>query len=587
MGGSKGQTLTQGAFILVFATIIVKIIGAIFKLPLGRVIGETGMGYFSAAYALYNPIYSITAVGFTSALSRLIAEHIAKNRYRDVQRTRRVARRLFITTGTLGFIAMTGGSFLYIKTVDPDSIYSILAMCPSVFFCCVMASYRGYYEGTRNMFPTAISQVIESLGKLFLGLGSAIAIVKIGDSQFNSTGIVYGELVSNLDQARMVSYKYAAAGAILGITIGSFIALCYLIFRSKKSADSVTDKELRQSPVPVSDKTTLINICKIGIPIALGALALTLTQLIDAATIQTRIRGLDLSALNQFYTELCGLNAEGTGPLFNYAKDLDKIPVALYGSYNYAVNIYSLVPTITQAVGISALPAVAFAWTRKDFTLVKKNINSVVRIITLIGIPAGFGICFLSGPILKLLYGGNPGAFIAEPMLRVLGIMVIFGTFVTPVNSMLQAIGKQTTTVMIILGGAAIKLIMNYTLVGIQDINIKGAPFGSLFCYIFIVVSGFIILLKNTKMKMEIVPMFIKPLIAGLACGVSAWVAYGLLSRLTGDDSSIFTVIAIAVGGIFYVTFVFLLKIFTKDDILMLPKGEKIANMLAKYKIIS
>ena len=136
-GGSRGQSLVQGAAILTFGTILVKVIGAIFKIPLGNIIGEAGMGYFSAAYALYLPVYTLSAAGFPSALARQVAENTAMGRYKDARKVHRVAQRVFLVTGILGFIAMAAGGFVYINFVDKDSIYSVLAMSPSVFFCCM------------------------------------------------------------------------------------------------------------------------------------------------------------------------------------------------------------------------------------------------------------------------------------------------------------------------------------------------------------------------------------------------------------------------------------------------------------------
>ena len=280
-GGSRGQSLVQGAAILTFGTILVKVIGAIFKIPLGNVIGEAGMGYFSAAYALYLPVYTLSAAGFPSALARQVAENTAMGRYKDARKVHRVAQRVFLFTGILGFIAMAAGGFIYINFVDKDSIYSVLAMSPSVFFCCMMASYRGYYEGLRNMTPTAVSQVIEALGKLFIGLGLAIGIMKYGEFTFRTELTAYGTTVGSLEEARVASYPFAAAGSLAGIALGSLAGLIYMLIRHKRTGDEITDEEISASPAPRSTGYILRNFFSIGIPIALGVLVLNVTQVID------------------------------------------------------------------------------------------------------------------------------------------------------------------------------------------------------------------------------------------------------------------------------------------------------------------
>ena len=300
-GGSRGQSLVQGAAILTFGTILVKVIGAIFKIPLGNVIGEAGMGYFSAAYALYLPVYTLSAAGFPSALARQVAENTAMGRYKDARKVHRVAQRVFLITGILGFIAMAAGGFVYINFVDRDSIYSVLAMSPSVFFCCMMASYRGYYEGLRNMTPTAVSQVIEALGKLFIGLGLAIGIMKYGEYSFQTSLTAYGTTVNTLEEARIASYPFAAAGSLAGIALGSLAGLIYMLLRSRKYGDELTDEEIASSPAPRSTGYILRNFFSIGIPIALGVLVLNVTQVIDAITIQNRLDGIDPEILRGIY----------------------------------------------------------------------------------------------------------------------------------------------------------------------------------------------------------------------------------------------------------------------------------------------
>ncbi len=574
---SRGQSLVEGAAILTFGTILVKIIGALFKIPLGNIIGEAGMGYFSAAYALYLPVYTLSAAGFPSALSRQVAENVALGRYKDARKVHRIAQRTFLVTGILGFIAMAGGGFIYINFVDPDSIYSVLAMSPSVFFCCMMASYRGYYEGLRNMTPTAVSQVIEALGKLFIGLGLAVAIMLYGEYTFHTSLTAYGVTVNTLDEAHAASYPFAAAGSLAGIAIGSMLGLVYMIIRHKKVGDEITKKELASSPAPHSTKYIFKNFIKIGIPIALGVLVLNVTQVIDAITIKNRLDEIDANALREIY-----------GSLLDGVTD-EKIPNFLYGAYNFGINLYNLVPYITQALGVSALPTLAAAWAAHSKSKVHSSVNSVIKISVLIGFPAGLGICALASPILEMLYPGKPATVIAVPMLRVLGIMVLFGALVTPINSMLQAVGRQQVPVYLMLIGASIKLLLNYTLVGITEINIKGAPIGSICCYAFIVVVSLIILWRRTKIKPDLINTFLKPLIAAVMCALSAWAVQGLLSRIITSDAyiveSLITIIAIIVAVVVYVVVILLIKGITREDILMIPKGEKILNVLEKKNL--
>ncbi|MCL2486463.1 MAG: oligosaccharide flippase family protein, partial [Oscillospiraceae bacterium] len=454
-----GQTLIEGALVLTMGMAIVKIIGAIYRMPIAITLGGSGMGYFGNAYALYNPVYVLAAAGFPSVLARLVAESMATGRYRDVREIQKVAQRVFFVTGTVGtcLMVLVGWLMTHYGPWDSWAFPAIAAMSPSVFFCCMMSSYRGYTEGMRNMTPTAVSQVIEALGKLVIGLAAAVGVVRYGEHAALAAGLphgwesglkgaaeslglaarlvaepdsvpfvrVFGRQCYTVSDALKASYPWAAAGALMGITLGSVLALVYLMFRMKKLGSGVTKKQFGAAPKPQSRNIILRRLFTIGIPIALGMLALNVTQLIDTFMVQYQIGKLNIPNLFEQY-----------GVLLNPDKsDAEGVANFLFGVYNgYAITIYNLIPYITQTLGVSAIPTLASAWIAKDKPVVKQSINSVLKVSALIAFPAGMGIAALSGPILALLFGGRPESILAEPMLRVLGITVMFGAMAIPVN---------------------------------------------------------------------------------------------------------------------------------------------------------
>lgn len=588
---NKQQTLVEGALILTVGIALVKVIGALFKIPLGNIIGESGMGYYYSAYNLYLPFYTLAVAGFPVALARQVAENVTLGRYKDVQKINTIVHRIFLITGSVSFIAMVAVGFFLTQTdygfsIDSNAIWAILAMSPSVLFCCLMSAYRGYYEGMRNMIPTAASQVIEALGKLIIGLVTAVVVVKVGEHKFLSafdaagsiagTGAfsvsVYGRECHSLDEALNASYPFAAACALLGITLGSLLSLLYLMYRYKRYGSGITDEQLAASPEPKETREIVKAFLLIGIPIALGVLAQNLTQLIDSLTIQGQIKSLGAASMRAIYGDaMSGVTDEG-------------IPNFLWGVYNYGITLYNLVPYLTQGFAVGAIPALAAAWVAKDTAKVKEGANSVLKLGVLLAFPAGCGIFALAPEILNLLYKGTAAAEICPPMLRVLGIMAMFGAMAAPINSMLQAVGKQMTPVKLMAIGAVIKLVLNYILVGIEGINIKGAPYGSLVFYIFIVVGGLIVLCRTTKISIDIMSTFVKPFVAAALCGLSAWGTCKLFYLFT--DSRIVTFIAIAVAVAVYIIALFGLKGVSKADVLSLPKGEKMAKILEKHGLI-
>lgn len=573
------QNFLHGALILVVGTIIVKIIGAVYKIPITNLLGGTGFGYFNTAYNLFNPIYALAVAGLPVAVARMVSENMAKKRYRDIRRIMGISSSLFFVTGSIGLIIMLLGSNLFVKMVgNQEALVSVLVMAPSVFFCCIMSAYRGYYEGMRNMYPTAISQIIEAVAKLIFGVALAYLMIHIGLNQYETTKMVFGKAVSSLEEAKQAVLPYASAGAIGGVTLSTFVGALYLWIRHRIRGDGISKEEMRASPAPRSSKTLTRQLIRIAIPVCLGALVLNLTSLIDLTTLMNRMQ----TAMNRNSAEFLKMY-QGLIPA---GMEQSRIPNYLYGSYNAALTIFNLVPAITTTFGVSALPNVASAWAVRNLQATKRNVESVLRVTSLIAVPAGLALFALSGPILSLLFPSRPQeAAIAAPMLQVLGIAVIFVSMATPINSILQAIGQEKLPVRFMLVGGSLKLIINFIFVAIPGINIHSAPYGTVACYAFIVLAALIALSKCTGIRINFLSVFVKPLVAGGLCAASAWVSHSLLGKVIGSPS-IVTVLAILIGVFVYALSILLIRGIARDDVAMLPKGEKIAKILEKRGLI-
>ena len=238
-------------------------------------------------------------------------------------------------------------------------------------------------------------------------------------------------------------------------------------------------------------------------------------------------------------------------------------------------------PTITSVIGISALPTLTTAWASRSRKAVRLSVESVLRITSIVVFPCGLGMSVLSDGILSLLFHNKPvGAAIAAPNLFIMGFAAIFAGLCMPITNMLQAVGRQKIPVRNLIVGAFLKIVINFFLVGIPTVNIHGASVGTLVCYIYMFIMNFYALCKYTKLIPNLLRTFLKPLLAGLFCAAAAWAASGLLSGRLPDEVT--TVISIAVAGIIYLISLILLRVLTKDDILMLPKGKKIAKTLEK-----
>ncbi len=554
----KQQSFEYGAIILLCSTVLVKIIGAFFKIPLSNLIGDLGFGYFSSAYDLFTPIYTLAMAGLPIAISRVIAERMAKARYNDVKKTLKITSRIFLVTGCTAAIIMLLliKPFVSLTDATGKTVYSIYAIVPSLLFCCIMSTYRGYFEGLRNMYPTAISDVIEALGKLILGLGFSYIILKLTND-----------------------VAFAAAGAMLGIMVGGAASATFLYIRYKVKGDGITKQELVESPVAESGKTIAKTLIVIAIPIVLTSLSNSVASLVDVTMVKWQLNHLmkDSAGLirNMYDASIVDYNRFVTKALVD-----NEIPTFLYGIRSKAFTLYNLIPQITSVLGVSALPVIATAWTKKDTSLLKRNIESPLKFTALVSMPVGMGFVFMGSEIMGLMYNTVASVEIGGVMLRIYGLAAVFTGLSVPMTSMLQAIGKEKISLRNVGIGAALKVIVNFIFVGIPTINIKGAAVGTLICYVFIFIANLLSLIKYTNVKPNLWKTILKPFIAAVCCGLST-AALNLSSM-----GKIGTVLEIAVAAVVYFTVLIILNTFEAEDVLSLPKGEKIAKLLIKLKII-
>ncbi|MDD5920240.1 MAG: polysaccharide biosynthesis protein [Oscillospiraceae bacterium] len=578
LSAKQKQNFLHGALILMSATVIVKIIGYFFKVPLKGIIGVSGFGYFNAAYGLFNTLYALSVAGMPVAVARMVAQNMQQGRFRDVRKIKRLSTIAFLCAGLLGSLLMLVGAGPYVRLAqNPNAFLSVFVMSPAIFFVCASSSYRGYYEGLRNMYPTAWSQVLEALVKLVCGLLFACAAIRMGMEEYEGSGTVFGALVSTPEQARLAVLPYGAAGAILGIVVSTAAGSLFLWAYNRRRGDGISAQMLEQAVPAATGKEILKQLWTIAVPICLGALALNITTLIDVSSLTNRLS----TALANGEEALLSMY-DGILPA---DMPREEIPNYLFGAYNMSVTLFNLIPALTTTFGVSALPSVTAAWTSQNRRMLQKNIESVWRVTSMIAFPAGFGICALAEPILTLVYQADPASIpIAAPILRVLGIAAIFVALSSPTNSMLQAIGRVKVPVRLMLIGGFLKLAVNFSLVPIPSVNIQGAPFGTLLCYMTIICISVPTLCRAAGVRLRFGKVFLKPLLAGALCGITAWAGYGLLSRVAGNTIS--TSFSILAAGIVYVVVLFLTHGVEKYDILMLPKGEKIAKLLEKYGLI-
>ena len=546
----KKQTFLQGTAVLAMATILVKLMGFLFKVPLNNIIGDDGFGYFNTAYDVYNVLLMISTTGLPVAMSRMISQAQTLGNHAQIRRIYKTSLYVFLTIGILGSLGMLVfcRQLSVMVTTNENSWAAIAALAPCVLLICLVSAYRGFFQGQSNMTPTSVSQIFEAVARLIVGLGLAWLVMKLtGEAAVRAQGIVLapGESASSYGDITL-----AAGGAIMGVTIGSLISVIYLHhkFRQSNQILSMAGGEAK------SNRSTMKELLAIAVPITLGSAGLQIINLFDTMIYMRRLTG----ALA--WTEKMADSAKG---IYNFCQTVFALPC-------------SFIPTITIAV----IPAITASLTKKDLREAKGTSESAVRTMALIAMPCAAGLFVMAEPIIRLLCASytEDKIQLATPMLAILGLAVIFNSLVLLLNAIMQAHGDVITPVINMLIGGIVKIIVNYILVGQPALNIIGAPIGTLICYIAITAMDLISMRQHIQARPAVFGNLIRPLLASVLMGAATWMVYHALAAAVSWKLACMAALVFAV--VLYAVLVIALRCVTYEDCMLLPKGEKIAKIL-------
>ncbi|MBR3972287.1 MAG: polysaccharide biosynthesis protein, partial [Ruminococcus sp.] len=523
---STSQSFLKGALVLTISMIAVKLCGLAQKVlltnlygTLGDTYAEFGTGLFSNAYELYVPLFTLATVGFPIAVSRLVSENYAKERYNDVRQVHRVSKPFFLIMGILCFLIMTVGSFFYVGEIginQPYALPALLVLAPTILFGCLVSVYRGYYEGMRNMTPTAISEVIEAVSKIAIGVVLSYIVVNIGVNQYSSSGTIFGMSFEGKEEAYNTLVSISVAASIFGITMGSVLAFLFLRIRFAVRKGEIPEDYYKNSVEALTKKETFKRMASTALPIGIGALVMSLSGSIDSFIIQKVI-------LNMAEKSPAALLAEFNGRLDSALAE-GSIHTCIWGYYTASLTLVSIVIAVTQVFGTSAMPNVTAAYTKGNRDELKQSINTVLRLTTIVTFPCAIGLSVLSEPILSLVYSGNANiSMFGSEVLQVLGLAVIFMGTITPICSMLQGIGKVKSSMGIYIFGTLSKILVSYLFARNISINIVGSAIGSLVSNFMMCTVALFILVRGTKIMPDFLSVAIKPMLSAVLCGGSAY----------------------------------------------------------------
>ena len=426
---------------------------------------------------------------------------------------------------------------------QPDAWISIACLGPCGIMMCLMSAYRGYFNGQSNMAPSSVSQVIEALGKLLVGLALAFWIV-------NTTGNV----------------ALAAGGAIIGVTVGSAVSLLYLWLKFRRS--------YRTLPVTPeasgSTKSTVKELLAIAIPITIGSAGLQLLTVIESGLYMERL--VHLIETNQYM-----------GHMVEGAVTAQKAAAIPKGLYNMTQTIFNMPCAFIIPITVSVLPAVTSYLTMGDDKAVRNTEESAARITGLLSMPCAVGLAVLARPIMALL-GGYEGEQLelSAQFMTLQGITVFLYAIIQYTNALLQSHGYQNVPVVNMLSSGVLRLVLVYVMVGNPNLGLLGAPIGAMIGYLLIAVLNLTAIHRKVAQKPRLLANLLRPATAALVMGVVVFFCYRALVAVIGIDGSriILAGAPIAVGVVVYFACVILTKTITREDCLLLPKGEKLARLL-------
>ncbi len=527
----------MGAMLLGVAGVLVKLIGLFFRVPLTNIIGREGMRFYQMAYPIYVAILTISTSGLPTAISRMISERRSTGKYYEAYRVFKVSFYVMLSLGLVSsivvfvlapFITAYGQS-------TPDAVYSLRAMTPALLLCPLLSCYRGFFQGHRNMMPTAISQIVEQLFRVAVGLGLAFLLLKI-------------------------DLPHAAAGASFGASAGSIFGLIAIMFLFQKN------KPKMQAEIRISGKAiekTSASLAKelviIALPITLGACLMPLVNAIDSFMVVDRLQGL-------------GYSEAAAGVLFSELSAM-------------ALPIANMPQIFTQAVVQSLVPVISDAYKRDDKDFVRYNSNLGLRYAMMVSLPCACGMAVLAAPIMKLFYPtqleGVPNAAVC---LCIYSVSLVFLACNQALTAVLQGIGKQNIPLRSLLIGAVAKIVTTFILMGIALIHVRGAAIGTALAFLVAAVLNFRAVKKYTGTKFDLAAIVIKPAISAGVMSVAVFAAYKVISGHAGNTVSTFLSV---IAGIFvYALMVLITRAITAAEMESLPKLGKIARILKKLHLL-
>lgn len=524
----KKVSFVQGAAILGIAGLIVKVIGAAFRIPLANTIGLIGTSYYDTAYPYYSWLLVISSSGLPTAISKMVSERVTLGDYRGAHRVFATAMQILCCIGLLTSILMFFGSD-YIARLHmlPEATYCFKALAPALFFVALMCAYRGYMQGMQQMVPTAISQVVEQVGKLVVGLSLAFLLLDKGP-------------------------EYAAMGALIGVTVSELLALLYVMLSYRRRWPKIRarlERSVRREVEPVAGR-----LIAIALPITIGASISPLSSVVDSALIIRILLKL------------------------GYAKETAQTAFSLMRT-NVAT-LTNMPGVLTMALAMSLVPAISAFSAKRDHAGIQDTARLGLKLALIIGLPCAVGLFVLASPILSMLYPNlTEGELtLAVDLMHTSSIGVIFLSLVQSMTGVIQGMGKPNVPVFNLFIGFVLKVASLLALMNIPQVNIQGAAVSTVVCYAFAGIADTIYVIRRAKLRLGLVDVLLKPVLSSGVMGFVVFMIYSFMQEM--EHQVLPTLAAVAVGVFAYGVMAIYFRFFSREELAYIPGGQRIRKLM-------
>lgn len=537
--------LVQGA-ILAVAGILVRLIGLAYRVPLLRIIGSKGMGYYSTAYNLYAIILLLSSYSLPLAVSKMVSSRIAKNEYRNANKILRAALIYATIVGGLGFVIVFFGANFFASNLYqmPLAKYALQSLAPTIWIMAYLGVLRGYFQGHSTMVPTALSQIFEQIVNAAVSVGAAYYLCEMA-----------------LKQAKGEDVKaaYGAAGGTIGTGAGTVIALLvmlafFVVTANVRRKNIINDKTLRKESFSTITRVLILTV----IPVIASTAIYNINSVLDGMVFGQSMKAL---GLEEETSRLYGIYTGGYLVLVN-------VPVA-----------------IANAMSSSLIPTISRSFSKGERGDVNSKISMVIRFATIVSFPCAIGLAVISMPVMGILFNSTEDAMLAAYLMILGSGVVVLYSVSTVTNAVLQGTSLINKPVKNAFISLIIHFIILYILLFTFKSNVIGLVFGNMVFALSMCVLNARSIRRNLSYKQEFIKTYLMPFICAGLMGIVVYIVYTFILRFS-SSRVILTLMPIMVGAPVYAILLIGTRTISKNEILQMPKGRKIVNILQKVRLL-